>query len=143
MDCSRTGVRTKPVVRGEAHVLPMRHEGVGNHAGLDAAHAIGEQHRGRFRTEQTHEHHDRWHTFDQVAYDDDADVLYLHVGDPSTATDFAESAEGHAIRLGASGRVVGLTLLRPRYHLEKGDPITVTVQASARFQIDPSVVHAA
>ena len=86
-------------------------------------------------------------TFDQVAYDEDADVLYLHVGDPSTATDFAESVEGHAIRLGASGRVVGLTLLRPRYHLEKGDRVTVTVPASARIQIDPSVlrsvVHAA
>lgn len=86
-------------------------------------------------------------TFDQVEYDEDADVLYLHVGDPSTATTFTESAEGHAIRLGVSGRLVGLTLLRPRHHLEKGDPVTITVPPSARIQIDPSalrsVVHAA
>ena len=33
-------------------------------------------------------------TFDNVVYDTDVDVLYLHVGDPSTAVDFDESPEG-------------------------------------------------
>ena len=36
-------------------------------------------------------------TFDHVDYDADADVLYLHVGDPANATDFDESPEGHAL----------------------------------------------
>ena len=38
-------------------------------------------------------------TFDRVEYDSDADVLYLHVGDPSTAVDFDETPEGHATTL--------------------------------------------
>jgi hypothetical protein len=39
-------------------------------------------------------------TFDNVFYDADVDVLYLylHKGDLSTAVDFDESPEGHALR---------------------------------------------
>jgi hypothetical protein len=37
--------------------------------------------------------------FDRVLYDREADVLYLHVGDPSTAVDWDEAPEGHALRL--------------------------------------------
>jgi hypothetical protein len=41
----------------------------------------------------------RWScTFDNVSYDAAADVLYLHVGDPSTPADSDESPEGHALR---------------------------------------------
>ena len=32
--------------------------------------------------------------FDRVEYDADADVLYLHVGDPSRAVDYDETPEG-------------------------------------------------
>jgi hypothetical protein len=31
------------------------------------------------------------YTFDNVSYDGEADVLYLHVDEPSTAADFDES----------------------------------------------------
>jgi uncharacterized protein YuzE len=48
-------------------------------------------------------------TFDRVSYDSDADVLYLHVGDPSSAVDFDESPEGHALRFDSTGRLVGVT----------------------------------
>lgn len=38
------------------------------------------------------------YTFDNVSYDAEADVLYLHVGGPSPAADFDESPEGHALQ---------------------------------------------
>ena len=50
-------------------------------------------------------------TFDNVFYDQDVDVLYLHVGDPSTAVDFDESPEGHALRFDVEGRLVGVTIV--------------------------------
>jgi uncharacterized protein YuzE len=65
--------------------------------------------------------------FDQVIYDAEADVLYLHVGDPETAVDFDETPEGHAVRLDADGRVVGLTLLRPKHLLERDGELRVTL----------------
>ena len=36
--------------------------------------------------------------FDNIVYDDGADVLYLHAGDPAAAVEFGESPEGHALR---------------------------------------------
>lgn len=53
-------------------------------------------------------------TFDRVGYDAEADVLYLHVGDPSAAVDFDEIPEGHALRFDGDGdgNVVGITLVR-------------------------------
>ncbi len=48
-------------------------------------------------------------TFDRVDYDADADVLYLHVGDPEGAETFEESPEGHALRFDRFGRLVGVT----------------------------------
>ncbi|MFN2581163.1 MAG: hypothetical protein ABR498_00265 [Candidatus Dormibacteria bacterium] len=86
-------------------------------------------------------------TFDNNFYDEDADVLYMHVGDPSTATDFTESVEGHAIRLDDQGAVVGITLVRPRYHIKRGDPLTVTPSWRDPINIDPAtldlLLHAA
>lgn len=66
-------------------------------------------------------------SFDRVRYDADADVLYLHVGDPSTATDFDESPEGHHLRFDSEGRLVGITLVGVRRDLEAGRRVTVTV----------------
>jgi uncharacterized protein YuzE len=86
-------------------------------------------------------------TFDQVVYDEDGDVLYLHVGDPSTAVDFDESPEGHAIRFDAQGNVVGITLVRPRHLMELGEPVVVTIPTPERITVDAvalhSVLHAA
>ena len=42
-------------------------------------------------------------TFDNVFYDAEVDVLYLHKGDPSSAVAFDESPEGHALRFDAAG----------------------------------------
>ena len=84
-------------------------------------------------------------TFDRVDYDEDADVLYLHVGDPAGATNFEESPEGHALRFDAEGLLVGLTLVNARALLIAGEPLMVTIPE--RVVIDPtalaSAVHAA
>jgi uncharacterized protein YuzE len=68
-------------------------------------------------------------TFDRVRYDREADVLYLHVGDPATAVDFDESPEGHALRYDAAGRLVGLTIVGARRLLAREGRITVTLPA--------------
>jgi uncharacterized protein YuzE len=66
-------------------------------------------------------------TFDRVKYDSDADVLYLHVGDPSTAVDFDETPEGHALRFDAEGRLVGITLVRPKHLLDESGGLRITL----------------
>ena len=65
--------------------------------------------------------------FDRVAYDREADVLYLHAGDPRAAVDFDESPEGHALRFDATGRLVGVTIVDARRLLEVEGAITVTM----------------
>ena len=65
-------------------------------------------------------------TFDRVSYDRDADVLYLSVGDPASAADFDESAEGHALRYDGEGRLVGLTIVGASTLLQRDDEIVVT-----------------
>jgi uncharacterized protein YuzE len=77
-------------------------------------------------------------TFDRVRYDADADVLYLHVGDPSRATDFDESPEGYALRFGPDGDLVGVTIINAKSLLNQGAPIAITVPE--RFTVDPSVL---
>jgi uncharacterized protein YuzE len=66
-------------------------------------------------------------TFDRVEYDSDADVLYLHIGDPSTAVDFDETPEGHALRFDAEGRLVGITLVRPKHLLDESGGFRITL----------------
>ena len=68
--------------------------------------------------------------------DADADVLYLHVGDPSRAVDYDETPEGHAVRFDSSGELVGLTLVRPKRLLEREGELRITVPV-------PSAVPAA
>jgi uncharacterized protein YuzE len=74
--------------------------------------------------------------FDRITYDAEADVLYLHVGDPETAVDFDETPEGHAVRLDADGRVVGLTLVRPKHLLERDGELRVTLPVASTVPAD-------
>jgi uncharacterized protein YuzE len=80
-------------------------------------------------------------TFDQVVYDADAEVLYLHVGDPSTAAEFDESPEGHALRFDSAGKLVGITVVGVHDMLESGGQLVVTVPA--RLEVDPTELAAA
>ena len=66
-------------------------------------------------------------TFDRVVYDAEGDVLYLHVGDPSTAVDFDGTPEGHHTRYGPDGSLVGLTILNARRLLQREGKIVITL----------------
>ena len=65
--------------------------------------------------------------FDNVSYDAVGDVLYLHVGNPRTAVDFDESPEGHHVRFGPNGELVGITILNARLILEEDGKIVITL----------------
>ena len=65
--------------------------------------------------------------FDRVVYDAEADVLYLHVGDPATAVDWDGTPEGHATRYGPDGSLVGLTIVNARWLLEQDGEIAITL----------------
>ncbi len=60
-------------------------------------------------------------------YDSDADVLYLHVGEPASAVDFDESPEGHHLRFDGDGQVIGITMVGVARGLEAGRVLTVTL----------------
>jgi len=65
--------------------------------------------------------------FDNVDYDREVDVLYLYVGEPSTAVDWDESPEGHHLRFGADGQLVGITIVNARWLLDEDGVIVITL----------------
>jgi uncharacterized protein YuzE len=65
--------------------------------------------------------------FDNTFYDRDADVLYLHVGDPASAVDWDDSAEGDGVRYGRDGSIVGITILNARQRLEHDGKLVITL----------------
>jgi uncharacterized protein YuzE len=65
--------------------------------------------------------------FDNNFYDRDADVLYLHVGDPASAVDFDATPEGHHTRYGADGSLVGVTIVNARWLMEQEGQIALTL----------------
>lgn len=79
--------------------------------------------------------------FDRIRYDRDADVLYLHDGDPARAVAFDESAEGHGLRFDGAGRLVGITVVGAKRLLDEGVPLTLTVPS--RLEIDAQELAAA
>lgn len=64
--------------------------------------------------------------FDNNFYDREVDVLYLHVGEPSTAVDWDETAEGDGTRYGPDGSLVGITILNAQKRLERDGKIEFT-----------------
>ena len=81
--------------------------------------------------------------FDRVDYDAEADVLYLAAGDPSTAVEFDETPEGHAVRLDASGALVGITIVNAQKLLERDGGIHITRPATiAAADIAPALAGA-
>ncbi len=65
--------------------------------------------------------------FDHADYDSESDVLYLHVGEPE-AGEGEETPEGHVIRYApGTNRIVGLTMMSPRFILERDGHLTVTI----------------
>lgn len=80
-------------------------------------------------------------TFDRVRYDADGDVLYLHNGEPSDAVEFDESPEGHHLRFDGTGRVVGITIVSPRWLLDNEGKVTITLPE--RISIDRATLDEA
>jgi len=69
-------------------------------------------------------------TFDRASYDDENDVLYLHVGDPKLA-EGEETLEGHVLRFApGTNDVIGLTIVGPRQALAREGRISITVAAT-------------
>lgn len=65
--------------------------------------------------------------FDHVAYDEEADVLYMRNGPSTDAVDWDESPEGHHLRYGVDGGLVGITIVNARRILEEDGKIVVTL----------------
>ncbi len=64
--------------------------------------------------------------FDHVAYDRDADVLYLSIGEPRPGVG-EETPEGHILRFDEDGRFSGITLLDVAELANAGGSIVVTM----------------
>jgi uncharacterized protein YuzE len=65
--------------------------------------------------------------FDNVLYDREVDVLYLHVGDPAAAVDWDDSAEGDGIRYARDGSLIGITVLNARSRMERDGKLVITL----------------
>lgn len=85
--------------------------------------------------------------FDDVSYDADADVLYLSRGKPVAAKETIPSTEGHAVRLGGDGDVIGITVVNAKELAERDGRITVTIaeatSLSGRLDASPDDLAAA
>lgn len=65
--------------------------------------------------------------FDHADYDAESDVLYLSIGGPVEA-EGEQTPEGHVLRFEpGTQRVVGLTLINPRWLLDRDGHLPVTI----------------
>jgi len=71
-------------------------------------------------------------TFDRANYDADGDVLYLARGDPGAAADAALTPEGHGVRYGADGQILGVTVINARWLLDRDGHFTITLPREVR-----------
>jgi uncharacterized protein YuzE len=75
-------------------------------------------------------------TFDHANYDDESDVLYLHVGEPQNA-EGEDTPEGDNVRfVPGTQKIIGLTILGPRLRLERDGKLTVTIPQSVETGAD-------
>jgi hypothetical protein len=74
--------------------------------------------------------------FDHANYDAENDVLYLRVGEPEAGVG-EDTPEGHVIRYApGTDRIVGLTMLSPRYMLERDGKVTVTMPETSKTTVE-------
>ena len=67
------------------------------------------------------------HEFDHECYDADGDVLYLSNGPSRPAASTFATPEGHAVRLGSDGEVIGLTIVNAKWLLDRDGKLVVTI----------------
>jgi uncharacterized protein YuzE len=74
--------------------------------------------------------------FDRADYDTDGDVLYLARGEAQAASEAALTPEGHGIRYGPNGEVIGVTIINARFILGQDGHITITLPHEIRVDED-------
>lgn len=67
------------------------------------------------------------HEFDDVVYDADGDVLYLHRGEPVPAAETLATPEGHAVMLDGTSEIIGITIVNAKWLTERDGQITISV----------------
>jgi len=67
------------------------------------------------------------HEFDDVCFDAERDVLYMHKGKPVVAGMTLPSPEGHAVRFDDAGEIIGITVINARWLAERYGRVTVTI----------------
>jgi uncharacterized protein YuzE len=81
-------------------------------------------------------------------YDTDGDLLYLTKGIPLGPAD-GDTREGHPVFLGENGRVIGVLVMGPRFHLDRDGTLDITLRDGgpttrlAREVVEPLLVEAA
>ena len=70
--------------------------------------------------------------FDRANYDADGDVLYLARGESNEAADAALTPEGHGVRYGDDGQVIGVTIINARRLLDRDGHLTITLPHEVR-----------
>jgi uncharacterized protein YuzE len=65
--------------------------------------------------------------FDDVAYDEVGDVLYVKTGGRSSASSTYATPEGHAVQLDESGNVIGMTIVNARWLTERDGRLVITI----------------
>jgi uncharacterized protein YuzE len=75
-------------------------------------------------------------TFNDATYDEPGDVLYLHVGEHQAAADSVGTPEGHAVRYGTNGEVIGITIVNARWLLDRDGKITITLPERVEVSAD-------
>ena len=74
--------------------------------------------------------------FDRADYDAEGDVLYLARGAGGAASDAGLTPEGHGVRYGPNGEVIGVTITNARFLLKRDGHITITLPHEARVDED-------
>jgi uncharacterized protein YuzE len=74
--------------------------------------------------------------FDRAKYDADGDVLYLGRGSSNAAANTAQTPEGHGIRYGTDGQVIGVTIVNAKWLLDRDGYLKITVPHEVRVQPD-------
>jgi uncharacterized protein YuzE len=74
--------------------------------------------------------------FDQVSYDSDGDVLYLHRGERQEVAETFRTPEGHAVRMDENREVIGITIVNAKWLVERDGKITVTVPSLIETNAD-------
>jgi uncharacterized protein YuzE len=74
--------------------------------------------------------------FDHADYDAEGDVLYLARGEAEAASDAALTPEGHGIRYGPNGEVIGVTIINAKSILGRDGHVTITLPHEVRVDVD-------